>query len=439
MLKTESYYQNRRKKIIRDIHGEAALFPAAPVVVSSRDSSYPYRPDSDFYYLTGINEPHAALLLLGTGQGPRSILYLRERDAAREVWEGERIGLQRAKRRYGFDEVRNQEQLALDMASLLTDVDTLHFPAGVNPEMDELIWELFRSKVGPQRRFPNVLSDARLLTSEMRIVKDKKEIQIMEHAAEVTAEAFCRVAPQLKTASSETHAAHLLEAEFSRRGILEPAFPTIVASGKHATYLHHHPTANPLWKRELVLIDAGASYRRYAADITRVFPVSGRFSTAQADIYDVVYRALRQGRRYSQPNTTLAKIHRIVVKALTHGLHDLGILRGRAEQSIQNEKYKQFYMHSTSHWLGLDVHDMSPISYGRGELKADTSLRPLVPGNTFTLEPGLYFPPNDTSVPKAYRGIGVRIEDDILITSTGCRVLSQKMPSKRRDIEDLMS
>jgi len=437
----EGIYLSRRTKLLRRIKGEAALIVSSPETTSSRDQSYDYRYDSDLFYLTGFAEPECALLLLGTSQGPRSVLFLREREPLQETWHGERLGLKRARRRFQVDEIRDIARLKTDLPALLTNTRALHFAPGVNPACDEFIWNLFKTSTGPRLQFPNAIKDVRLITSEMRFVKDRVEIQGLRHAADITARAFLMLLPHLHEVTSEKHAAAMLEGFFSKLGAHGLAFPTIVASGRNAVTLHHTPLLQPLWKRELVLIDAGASFRGYTGDITRTLPVSGKFTGPQADIYDLVHSAREAAVAKSRPEVSLDDIHETAVKQITRGLVDLKILKGNVPELIAQGKYRKFFMHRTSHWLGLDVHDVSPVSY-TGQSGAtfylSASMRPLVPGNAFTIEPGLYFDPKDLSIPAAYRGIGVRIEDDILITSSGCEVLSSKLPSKRDDIEALL-
>ena len=244
---------------------------------------------------------------------------------------------------------------------------------------------------------------------------------------------FCK---KLSDVRSERHGAELLEAEFARLGAHGIAFNTIVASGKNATTLHHTPKFQPLWKRELVLIDAGAVFQGYAADISRTVPVSGSFTAPQAAVYDIVLQAQSAAIKGSEPGSSLEDVHRLAVAELTKGLVKLGILEGKVSQLISQGVYRPYYMHRTGHWMGLDVHDISPVYCD--EFFVHPWQRPLEAGNVYTVEPGLYFDPRDKSIPEAYRGIGIRIEDDILITNSGCEVLTNRMPREREEIEELM-
>lgn len=438
----ESLYLNRRKKIIKQIKGEAALFISSAVYNHTRDQSFPHHQNSDFFYLTGHQEPQSALLLLGSTEGPRSILYLRDKDPVDERWHGERLGVKKAKNKFHVDDVRDIKNLKKDLEQVLCNAKVIHYPAGCNEEYDSIIWKMFCTKVGPRLNFPNIIKDARLLTSEMRFIKDRAEIQTIKHAVDITAHGILDLIKNIKKASSEKHCALMLESNFASLGADKTSFATIVASGKNSTVLHHTPQNIPIWKKELLLIDAGALYRGYCGDITRTIPASGKFSEPQGKIYDLVYRALQTGIAAAKPNGCLEDIHNAVVKTITKGLVELKLLKGSVSDLIESGAYKKFYMHRTGHWLGIDVHDISPISLqspNGGNIFIHPHFRPLVPGNVFTIEPGIYIDPKESSVPSQFRGIGIRIEDDVLITSNGAEILSKKIPSKRSEIEEIMS
>lgn len=433
----ESLYASRRKKLLNQIRGEAALIPASPVVRSSRDMDFPYRPDSNFFYLTGIEESHAALLLLGGSKGARSILYLQERDAAKEVWTGARIGLKRAKRRFEVDEVRDYSELKADLPKSLSESSALHYPLGTHPELDAVVFDLMKSHIAPRTTFPNVLKDARVLLAEMRFIKDRHEISAIRNAVEITALGIRDTALELPKLGSEIHAAAFLEQKFARHGANGIGFSTIIAGGKNATVLHHTPTHQPLWKRELVLIDAGALFRGYGGDISRTYPVSGKFTKPQAEVYDVVCNALQTAIRRVKPGVTLDIIHATAVKEIVSGLIALKILKGEPNKHINSGSYKRYYMHRSGHWLGLDTHDISPLPLTKPHNGNTSYNRPVVPGNIFTIEPGLYFAPTDTTVRKPFRGIGVRLEEDVLVTENGCEVLSKSLPVERQAVEEM--
>jgi Xaa-Pro aminopeptidase len=438
----ESVYQSRRSRLLKQLRGEAALLVSAPQHTRSRDQLFDYHQNSDLFYLTGFSEPECALLLVGGTRGPRSVLFLRDRDLNDEQWHGERLGIKRARRRFAVDEVRDIQQFPAAFSEMLTNARALHYLPGVNPAFDLHVHNLFASQVGPRLQYPNILKDVRLILSQMRFVKDRGEIQSLRHAADITARAFSMFFPLIKQVASERHGAALLESFFYKLGAHGLAFPSIVAAGKNATTLHHSPQLQPLWKRELVLIDAGASFRGYSGDITRTVPVSGKFSPPQADVYDVVWAALQAAIAKARPQSSLDEIHEAAVKQLTKGLIDLGILRGSLAENIETGSYRRFYMHRTSHWLGLDTHDIAPVTYngsGGTTLLLPSSMRPLISGVALTIEPGLYFDAKDSKVPARYRGIGIRIEEDVLIVPGGCDVLSSGLPSSRAEIESLMS
>lgn len=434
----ETSHVNRRNKIIKLIKGEAALFPAAPELIRGREMRQPYRQDADFYYLTGISESEAVILLIGSPKKPQSLLFLRDRDKTMERWEGERLGIKRAKRSLSVDEVRDISTLAHDLPKLVSHTQVLHYPAGINPKIDSLIWDLFQSRTGPRHNFPHTLRDARLITSEMRVRKDRGEISLLSHSVDITAQGFLSLIAQLRTWRHEIQVASLLESFFSEAGATGIAFPTIVAAGNNATCLHHVPRLKSLTRGQLVLIDAGATFGGYAGDISRTLPISGKFSSVQGDVYDVVHNALRCAVKKAKPGNSLHIVHRASLSEIVSGLCDLGVLRGRASHLIALEKYKPYFMHRTGHWLGLDVHDISPLYFLKKNQVTSSLSRPFVPGNAFTIEPGLYFDSQDTSIPKHFRGIGIRLEEDVLITASGCKVLSQRLPVSRKEVESLM-
>lgn len=437
----EQRFHHRRNKLSKLIRGDVALIPSAQQMPRGRDQEFPLEQDRDFYYLTGFGEPSSLLVLSGTKAGARSILYLRERNPGQEQWTGERLGTQRAKRRFNIDEVRNIDNLFSDLPSILKGAHTVYLPLGLHPKLDRRVLSIVSSQGGPGVDSPVGISDLRVLTAELRFVKERDEIASIKHAIDITIRSFFELIPNIPKLNSERHGARLLESLFSKHGGHGLAFDTIFASGKNATTLHHHPALSPIWKKELLLIDAGASYRGYAADISRTFPASGRFTPAQADIHDLVYEALRVSISRVKPGTTRRQIHETACKVLCEGLTELKILKGSASANFEEKKYQRFFPHYIGHWLGLDVHDANPISASSDNPRArlDSKERPLLPGVLFTLEPGLYLDAKDDKVPKKYRGIGVRLEEDILVTAGGAAVLTAKLPVTRSDIEAMMN
>ncbi|MCB0346312.1 MAG: aminopeptidase P N-terminal domain-containing protein [Bdellovibrionales bacterium] len=435
----ESVFRGRRNSFLRSIKGDCALLIAAPARLKSRDQHYEYFQDQNFLYLTGVEEPGCALVLRGVSSGPRTVLFVRDRDAVAERWQGERLGVRRAKRRFEVDEVRCIEQLPDDLEELVKGSRKLYYGPGVDSELDRFVFSLFQNPTAPRPGCPTGLEDARVILSEMRFVKDRDEIRALKHAADITTHSFAKLAKQLKTFKSEIHCARTLEQYFVELGASGTAFDTIVASGRNAAVLHHHPSHQPLWKRQMLLIDAGARHRGYCADVTRVYPSEGGFIGAQADVYDCVEKALRAACDRVRPGTNLNSIHLAACREITRGLVDMGILEGDVPTLMAEGAYKKYFMHRTSHWLGLDVHDINPLFWTKSGKEKDSYSRPLVAGNVFTVEPGLYFDPNDKTIPEAFRGIGVRLEDDVLVTPGGRTVLTAELPSKRTEVEEMLS
>ncbi len=430
----ESRYRQRRNKLIASSKESVIIIPSNDEQCLSRDREFPYRQNSDLLYLLGLKE-NPVVLVLRSGPSPKSILYLKERNKEIEKWIGESIGLKRARRRFKVDDIRDISEFEKDLPNLISGHKNLYYPLGTSKKIDSLIVNAMSSPTGPRFAQPNTLLDSRLLTSEMRIIKDKDEIKSLKRAAEITSKALKDIVPHLNKFKSEKHCAAELEALFFMHGGHGLSFSTIVASGKNATVLHHSPSFSPLFKRELVLIDCGAEFNGYTGDVTRVFPVSGKFSSIQAEVYDVVKEALYDGLLKAKAGNSLDDIHQATVKTLVKGLISLGALSGSPAQIIQKGEYKKFYMHRTGHWLGLDVHDISPVTYNGTNIHS--YLRPLENGMAFTIEPGLYFDPHDLDIKPELRGIGIRLEEDILITPKGHEVLSKGIPLDRNEIEAL--
>ena len=430
----ESRYKKRRDNILRRIQGEALLLVSASNKVKSRDQEFPYQQESNFYYLTGFNEPGAALLLLGNQSKKKSVLFVKKSNPLHEKFEGKKTSLKEASRKFQIDEVYHTEQLALLLPKLISDATCLHTVPGANPDIDSFIWELFKTPIGPRATFPNRLSDARLILAELRSVKDSDEIRCLQTAINATVLAFKKFAPELSKCKSEAHAAKLLETYFTEFGGENTGFDTIVAQGKNATTLHHSPGSTEIRSGKGVLVDAGTTFQKYCADITRFYPVGKKFNQAEADVYDAVRAALKVGVKKSKPGTTLNKIHNSVVASLVENLKSLGILKGKKDNLLKKQSYRPYYMHRTSHFLGLDVHDISKIAETKKSIQSGYNLA-LTPGNVFTIEPGLYFD-SDCKCPEL-RGTGIRLEEDVLITKSGCRVLSEQLEIEREDVEQL--
>lgn len=422
-----------RRETLQQKMGEGvAIIPTAPVHIRNRDSDYLYRFDSYFYYLSGFPEPDAVLVLLA-GEGPRSILFCRERNPERELWEGLRYGPEGAKGAFGFDEAYPIEALDAHMPRLLANRPVLHHAFGADAGWDTRVmgWlNEVRSQTRAGIAAPAEIRDVRIALDEMRVIKDDSELAVMRRAAAISADAHQRAMRATRPGRSEYEIEAELLYEFRRRGAQYPAYWPIVAGGVNACILHYRDNSARLADGDLLLIDAGCELDGYASDVTRTFPISGKFSGPQKDVYELVLAAqtaaigsVAAGKRWDEP-------HNAAVKTLAQGFVDLGLCHGSVEKVIEGEDYKRFYMHRTGHWLGLDVHDA-------GEYKSRGEWRPLEPGMTLTVEPGCYIRPAD-DVPRQFWNIGVRIEDDVVVTPTGCEVLTAAAPKTVRDVEAIV-
>jgi len=409
-----------------------AIIPTAPARVRNRDSEYLYRFDSYFYYLSGFPEPEAVLVLVA-GNEPKSILFCRKRDPARELWDGLRSGPEGAKAAFGIDEALPIEVLDEQLPKLLANQPALHYAPGADPAWDARIlgWlNQVRSQTRAGIAAPAEIRDLRTSLDEMRIVKDDSELAVMRRAAAISAAAHQRAMRATRPGRSEYEIEAELLYEFRRRGSQYPAYTPIVAGGANACILHYRENSARLGDGDLLLVDAGCELDGYASDVTRTFPVNGKFSGPQKDIYQLVLAAqaaaiaaVKAGNRWDEP-------HNAAVNTLARGFIDLRLCAGTVEQVIETEDYKRFYMHRTGHWLGLDVHDA-------GEYRSGGEWRRLEPGMTLTVEPGCYVRPAD-NVPEPFWNIGVRIEDDVAVTAEGCEVLTTAAPKSVRDIEALV-
>jgi Xaa-Pro aminopeptidase len=425
-------YRHRRERLGRAMAAGVAVVPTAPERIRNRDTHYPYRFDSHFYYLSGFTEPEAALVIVA-GASPRTLLFCRERSEEREIWDGFRHGPQAARERFGFDEAHPIGALDAMLESLLENQPALFYPVGANAAWDTraMQWlNAVRAKARSGAGAPERIQDVRALIDEMRLRKDEHEVGIMRRSAKVAAAAHRRAMRATRPGKNEYEIEAELGYEFRRGGAQFPAYWPIVAGGQNACILHYVFNHSALRDGDLLLIDAGCELDGYASDITRTFPVNGRFSPAQREVYEVVLAAqlaaidvVRPGKGWNEP-------HDAAVKVLAQGLLDLGLLVGNLEEVIEKEAYKRFYMHRTGHWLGLDVHDA-------GDYKLGTEWRPLEPGMALTVEPGIYIRAGQ-DIPERFHDIGIRIEDDVLVGSTGCEVLTAEAPKRIDDIEALM-
>ncbi|MCE9662171.1 Xaa-Pro aminopeptidase [Halomonas sp. M5N1S17] len=426
-------YRARRASLMAQLPADSAvLLMGASLVTRSRDSDYPFRQNSDFHYLTGFPEPDALLLLLPGRSDGESVLFCQDRDPTLEAWTGIRLGAEGAVREHGVDQAFENAERDDLLAALLDGRTTLYLMLA-DPEAMALADEVrgqLTARVRQGARPADAFADLAPLLHEARLIKSQGELALMRHAAEISARGHVRAMRAARPGLAEYHLQAELEHEFRWQGASGPAYATIVGGGASACVLHYIENNQPLRDGELVLIDAGAELDLYAGDITRTFPVGGRFSEAQRALYEVVLEAQERAVAAIQPGVTLIEIHEGVVHDLTAGLIRLGLLQGEVSARVEDASFKRFYLHSTSHWLGLDVHDV-------GAYRHNGSPRPLVPGMVLTVEPGLYVPADD-DIPADFRGIGIRIEDDVAVTDAGHEVLTAGVPKGVREIESLM-
>ena len=428
-------YVRRRKQLMRMAGDDAILvLPAAKETVRSRDTHHPYRQDSDFSYLTGFPEPEAVLVLVPGRAHGEVLLFCRERDPDREGWDGPRFGPEGAVEAFGMDDAYPIGDLDDILPGLLEGRSRVYYHFGRDAEFDlQLIGWVNRvramMRMGAQP--PHEFLELGHLLDEMRLFKDRDELKLMQRAADITVEAHAAAMRAVRPGMHEYQLQAQLEYTFRMHDAV-PAYGSIVGAGANGCVLHYVANAGRINEGDLVLVDAGAEYRGYAADITRTFPANGRFTPAQRALHDLVGQAQAAALAQARPGVPYQAGHDAAVETLTEGLLKLGLLKGSLEKNIAEERYKRFYRHKTGHWIGLDVHDV-------GEYRIDGESRLLEPGMVFTIEPGLYISPDDTSVAAKWRGIGIRTEDDVLVTDDGHRVLTDALARSSDEIEAFMA
>lgn len=432
-----SPYRQRRLLLgqrIQQAGGGIAVIPTAPEQVRNRDAHFPYRADSYFQYLTGFNEPEAVLLLVVPAEGAaQAILFCREKNLEREIWDGFRFGPEAARETFGFDVAHPIDEFDARLAESLADQPALWFSLGHDAAWDARITAALNAVRGQTRagkRAPARICDVRGELDALRLVKDDSELALMRRAASISATAQCRALRFTRPGRYEYEVEAELLHEFRRQGCEAPAYTPIVAGGANACVLHYVANDQLLRDGDLLLIDAAGEFSGYAADITRTFPVNGRFSGAQADVYQLVLEAQLAAIAAVKPGAGFLAPHEAALHVLAQGLIDLELLAGSVTGVLESESYKRFYMHRTSHWIGKDVHDA-------GEYRQGEQWTPLAPGMTLTIEPGCYIRPA-ADVPQALWNIGVRIEDDVRVTANGCEVLTDGVPKTIAEIEALM-
>ncbi|MEN9897832.1 MAG: hypothetical protein RLZZ66_1481 [Pseudomonadota bacterium] len=415
--------------------GNIALISSAGVRVRNRDVDYPFRQDSDFYYLTGFNEPDAlAVFIPGRSQG-EYILFCREFDEKKALWEGAHAGLEGAIKHYAADDSFPIDDVDDIVSGMLENKTKVFYPMGRDTDLDHSLQEWIRHIRSQSRSgvmAPAELASIEPIVHEMRLFKSAAELKLMRYAAQISAQAHVKAMQLCVAGKYEYQVEADIVHHFMQSGLRNVAYPSIVAGGKNACTLHYTENKDKLKNGDLLLIDAGAECDHYAADITRTFPISGKFSEPQALLYQLVLDAQFAAIEQIKPNLPWNAAHDASVEVLTKGLVKLGLLKGSVSKLIKNEKYKQFYMHRIGHWLGMDVHDV-------GDYKVNQQWRLLQAGMVLTVEPGLYIPEDCKSVDKKWRGIGIRIEDDVLVTKNGYEILTHEVPKTIVEIETLMA
>lgn len=431
--------KDRLQKFISQMADNSiAIIPAAHEKTRSYDTEYKFRQDSDFWYLTGFPEPDAiAVIDPGNKKAPYT-LYVRPRDPEMETWFGRRAGVEGAVRKFGAARAFPIARFTADLPKILNGRDILYYRFAVDGPLDHLILNYLKEQRVRRLKSaypPHTIIDPTPIIGEMRLHKSPEEIELMQKAADIAAEAHILAMKKVRPGMNESQVEALIEAHMRDRGASGVAYNSIVGSGPNATILHYVENNAVLRDGDLLLIDAGAEYQVYASDITRTFPVNGRFSPAQREIYDVVLDVQLKCIEYTRPGNTVKGRQEYSIELLTEGMVKLGLLKGKTSDLIKKKAYMKYYMHGVGHYLGLDVHDA-----GRYFVDQHAKIsRPFAPGMVLTVEPGIYVPPDDKTAPAKYRGIGIRIEDDVVVTESGNRILTSKVPKHPEEIESLMN
>ena len=429
--KNPAFFKQRRENLTKrpEAEGAAFLFGAAPEYLRNNDVHHAYRQDSTFYYFSGFDEPESYLLILPK----KTVMFVRKRDALKEMWEGERYGIEGALSVFGVDEAYAYDEFEAKMPELLKGIESLYYRANVIETEDRKVFsilEALRRSYGRSGRGLLSIKDPSDLVGELRLRKSSEEIEFMRKACLYTANAHKAAMIETRPGMNEFQVEAMIDYSFRKQGCQRLGYGSIVAGGKNATCLHYRANNEALRDGDLLLIDAGGEFNYYTSDITRTFPIGKTFSKAQAKIYDLVLKAQVSCIGLAKPGTTLVQIHQNASEILTDGMLQLGFLKGSRDALIKSSEFRKYYPHGTGHWLGMDVHDA-------GLYLTNGEPRRLEKGMMFTIEPGFYVQPNDKEAPAEFRDIGIRIEDDILITDTGCEVMTAGVPKNRDEIEAL--
>jgi Xaa-Pro aminopeptidase len=427
----QSEYQQRRQALMEKIGTGTAIFRSAPTAVMHNDVEYNFRQDSDFFYLTGFDEADAVAVFAPHHEEHKFVLFVQPKDPEKETWHGYRVGVDAAKERYGADEAYSIAELDEHLPKYLEQADRIYYRLGRDRNFTQTLlthWQKLITSYGKRGTGPKAIEDVGFTLHGMRMVKSEAELALMRKAIAISVEAHNVAREMAQPGRYEYEIQAEMDYIFRKNGAQGPAYPSIVASGENACILHYTTNNRQMQDGEMLLIDAGASYDYYNADITRTFPVGERFTQEQQILYNLVLKAQNAAIAQIQPNNPYNAFHDAAVKVLTEGLVELGLLVGEVDKLIEEEKYKPFYMHKTGHWLGLDVHDAGFYKIGK------ETWQTLQVGNVVTVEPGLYIGPDiklaedQPEVPARWRGIGIRIEDDVLVTATGHEVLTAAVP-----------
>ncbi|MBF2001790.1 MAG: aminopeptidase P N-terminal domain-containing protein [Synechococcales cyanobacterium M58_A2018_015] len=433
----QTEYAQRRERLMAQIGKGTALFRSAPMAVMHNDVEYNFRQDSDFFYLTGFNEPEAVAVLAPHHEEHRFVLFVQPKDLEKETWTGYRVGVEAAKEQFGADAVYSIQELDEKLPQYLEKADRIYYRLGRDRSFNDRVlrhWQQLLATYPKKGYGPIALEDPAPVLHAMRQIKSASELERLRKAAEIAVDAHNRARQFAQPGRYEYEVQAEIEHTFRRRGAMGPAYPSIVASGANACVLHYTENTRQMQDGDLLLIDAGCAYDYYNSDITRTFPVNGKFTTEQKAIYEIVLEAQLQAIAQIRPGTPYKQIHDTAVRVIVEGLLALNLLQGNIEEIITEEKYKPFYMHRTGHWLGLDVHDVGV--YQHGDVPHN-----LEPGQVFTVEPGIYISPylkpaeGQPEVDPRWHGIGVRIEDDVLVTANGCDILTAGVPKAIADLE----
>lgn len=425
-------YRERRAKLLEKMHGGVAIIESAPHQTRSHDTEFPYRQDSNFKYLVGFEEPEAKLVILSHQKERQAVLFVRPKDPKAEVWSGRRLGVESAKEILDVDEVYSIDEFDQKLDELLLGHDTVYLDLFNRPKLVKKVLSHIstlgyknRKKIATPQKLGNIVP----IVGSLRLIKDQNEIAFMRKAAAITTKAHKAAMAFTKPGVNEKEVQALMEYIYLKEGASGPAYESIVAGGDNANILHYIDNCDELKSGDLLLIDAGSEFNLYASDVTRTFPVNGIYTGIQKEVYEIVLEAQKASLRASAIGATIAKIHAESSKVLAQGLIDLKLMDSMPEELNTDVTFRTYYPHGTSHWLGLDVHDNCPYSDGPEDIT-------FKPGMIYTIEPGLYFPKNGAGIPEELRGIGIRIEDDILITESGYENLTSAIPKEVKEVEE---